>query len=41
MAPAIKIVDVEFIIDPSKIQIRLEGSLVAKIAELFTKIFKE
>ena len=41
MAPAIKIVDVQFIIDPSKIQIRLEGSLVAKIAELFTKLFKE
>jgi hypothetical protein len=41
MAPAIKIVDVQFIIAPSKIQIRLEGSLVTKIAELFTKLFKE
>ncbi len=41
MAPALKVVDVQINIDPKKIQIRLEGSLVAKIAELFSKIFKE
>ena len=41
LAPALKLVDIGVNIDPNKISIKLEGGLVAKIATLFTEIFKK
>jgi hypothetical protein len=40
LAPQLEIVNLELDIDPNNIVVRLEGSLVAKIAQIFTEIFK-
>jgi hypothetical protein len=40
LAPQLEIVNLEIEIDPNNIQVKLEGSVVAKIAEVFTEIFK-
>ncbi len=39
-APSLKVREVDIQVDTDKITIRLEGSLVAKIASLFTNLFK-
>lgn len=39
-APSLKVKEVQIKVDPKKIVVRLEGSLVAKIASLFTDLFK-
>ena len=40
-APSLKVQDMDIMIDPDKVSIRLEGSFVAKIAEMFTNLFKK
>jgi hypothetical protein len=40
LAPAIKLLNLDININPDNIKIKLVGSLVAKIASLFTEIFK-
>ena len=40
-APAYKLLNININVDPDKISIKLEGGLVAKIASLFTDIFKK
>jgi hypothetical protein len=41
LAPAVKLLNVNIDINPDNIDIKLVGSLVAKIATLFTEIFKK
>ena len=41
LAPAVKLENFLLGINPDNISIRLEGSLVAKIASLFTELFKK
>jgi hypothetical protein len=41
LAPSIKLNNIDVNIDPDKIKIKLVGGLVAKIASLFTELFKK
>jgi hypothetical protein len=40
LAPALSLKNFNIKIDPNKINIKLEGGLVAKIASLFVEVFK-
>ena len=41
LAPQLDVANLDIAIDPNNIEVRLEGSLVAKIAQMFPDIFKK
>jgi hypothetical protein len=40
-APAVKLLNIDINVDPDNVDVRLEGGMVARIAELFTELFKK